>query len=275
MKPRTGAERYIAERLQEPDFAAAYEDARRRIDDVDRIVRTIEDRRIALGLSKAELARRVGVRPEAIRRLLSGHHANPTLSTVMSLASALKLDIVAIPAGEDAIDGDRRSVAVVDTTSTAAFIGGMGTTLAVMESRLIPRTPLGHRLVEHREAILRAAARRHASNVRVFGSVARGEDRPDSDIDLLVDVEPNTAAFDLLELGCDLEEELDVHVDVGTASSLRPFLRDEVLAEALVLRTGRMPRGWPTWWERSTPSPATWRKEALTRVSSMTPAAPG
>ncbi len=98
MKPRTGAERYIADRLDDPDFATAYEDARRRIDDVDRIVRTIEGRRVALGLSKAELARRVGVRPEAIRRLLSGNHANPTLSTVVSLASALQLDIVAIPA---------------------------------------------------------------------------------------------------------------------------------------------------------------------------------
>ncbi len=98
MKPRTGAERYIADRLEDPDFATKYGDARRRIDDVDRIVRTIEGRRVALGLSKAELARRVGVRPEAIRRLLSGNHANPTLSTVVSLASALQLDIVAIPA---------------------------------------------------------------------------------------------------------------------------------------------------------------------------------
>lgn len=104
-----------------------------------------------------------------------------------------------------------------------------------MERRLIATTPLGYRLVEHREAILRAAAHRHASNVRVFGSVARGEDRPDSDIDLLVDVEPGTTAFDLLELGCDLEDELKARVDVGTESSLRPFLRAEVLAEALAL----------------------------------------
>ena len=110
-----------------------------------------------------------------------------------------------------------------------------GTTIVGMERRLIPRTPLGIRLVEHREAILRAATRRHASNVRVFGSVARGEDRPDSDIDLLGDVGPDATAFDLLELGCDLEDELKVRVDVGTESSLRPFLRVEVLAEALVL----------------------------------------
>ncbi len=104
-----------------------------------------------------------------------------------------------------------------------------------MERRLIPATPLGFRLAEHREAVLRAAAHRHASNVRVFGSVARGEDGPDSDIDLLVDVGPDTTAFDLLALGCDLEDELSVRVDVGTESSLRPFLRAEVLAEALVL----------------------------------------
>ena len=97
MDSRTGAERYIVERLLDPDFAAASDDARRRIDDVDRIVRSIEARRIALGLSKAELARRVGVRPEAVRRLLSRHHANPTLATVVSLASALGLDIVVVP----------------------------------------------------------------------------------------------------------------------------------------------------------------------------------
>jgi transcriptional regulator with XRE-family HTH domain len=99
MRPPTGAERYIAERLEEPGAADAYEVARRRIDDIDRVVHTIEDRRTQLGLSKAELARRVGVRPEAVRRLLSGNPANPTLSTVVSLASALDLAIVAVPAG--------------------------------------------------------------------------------------------------------------------------------------------------------------------------------
>ena len=110
-----------------------------------------------------------------------------------------------------------------------------GTALGYVARRLIPNTPLGFRLIDHREAILRAAAHRHASNVRVFGSVARGEDRPESDIDLLVDLGPAAIAFDLLELGCDLEDELNVRVDVGTESSLRPFLRAEVLAEALTL----------------------------------------
>ncbi|MHB8594267.1 MAG: helix-turn-helix domain-containing protein [Acidimicrobiales bacterium] len=97
MEPRTGAERYFEGRSQDPEYAVAYNNARRRIDDVDKVVRTIEDQRVFLGLSKAELARRVGVRPEAIRRLLSGHHTNPTLSTVVSLAAVLELDIVAVP----------------------------------------------------------------------------------------------------------------------------------------------------------------------------------
>ncbi len=102
-------------------------------------------------------------------------------------------------------------------------------------AHFVPRSPLGKRLVEHRNAIIEAAARRHASNVRVFGSVARGEDRSGSDVDLLVDVDEQATPFDLLDLGCDLEDELGVHVDVGAPSSLRPFLRDEVLAEALPL----------------------------------------
>lgn len=102
-------------------------------------------------------------------------------------------------------------------------------------STFVPRSPLGHRLCEHREAILAAAARWHASNVRVFGSVARGEDNDGSDIDLLVDLDSEARPLDLLELGCDLEDELGVKVEVGTPASLRAFLRDEVLAEAVVL----------------------------------------
>ena len=104
-----------------------------------------------------------------------------------------------------------------------------------MERRFVPRSPLGKRLVEHRAAILKAVECRHASNVRVFGSVARGEDQPGSDVDLLVDLDPVANPLDLLELGCDLEDELGVKVDVGTPSSLRSFLRDKVLAEALTL----------------------------------------
>ena len=104
-----------------------------------------------------------------------------------------------------------------------------------MATTFVPRSPMGELLSERRAAILAAAARRHASNVRVFGSVARGDDTANSDIDFLVDLDPDANPLDLLDLGCDLEDELGVKVDVGTPASLRPFLRDEVLAEAVAL----------------------------------------
>jgi uncharacterized protein len=104
-----------------------------------------------------------------------------------------------------------------------------------MKGTFVPRSPLGHRLVERRGLVLDAAARHRASNVRVFGSVARGVDTEESDIDLLVDFAPGTGLFDLLGLERELREALGVKVDVGSPSSLRSFLRDEVLAEAVTL----------------------------------------
>ncbi|MBI4492248.1 MAG: nucleotidyltransferase domain-containing protein [Chloroflexi bacterium] len=65
-----------------------------------------------------------------------------------------------------------------------------------------------------RRDIERAAALRGAYNIRVFGSVARGEARPDSDIDFLVEMEPGRTVLDLSELILDLEEMLACEVDV-------------------------------------------------------------
>jgi predicted nucleotidyltransferase len=69
-------------------------------------------------------------------------------------------------------------------------------------------------LVARRDQILEIASRHGAKNVRVFGSVARGEARPDSDIDFLVDLDPDRTLFDLSELILDLQEALDWEVDV-------------------------------------------------------------
>lgn len=93
---KTGAERYLEKREKTAEYRDAYERARSSINEVDRIVSAIEDRRVSLGISKAELARRVGIAPESVRRLLSAEHANPTLTTVVSLAKVLGLDIVAV-----------------------------------------------------------------------------------------------------------------------------------------------------------------------------------
>jgi predicted nucleotidyltransferase len=86
-----------------------------------------------------------------------------------------------------------------------------------------------------RDEILRLAAKRGARKVRVFGSVVRGEDRPDSDVDFLVEMDPGRTLFDLSGLVLDLKGLLGAPVDVVTEAGLRPRLRDRVLAEAVPL----------------------------------------
>jgi DNA-binding phage protein len=97
MEPRTGAERYFRDRQRDPEYVAAYRDARRRIAEVDQIMGAIDRQRVAREMSKAELARRIGVRPEAVRRLFASKGANPTLATVVALARELDLDLLAVP----------------------------------------------------------------------------------------------------------------------------------------------------------------------------------
>lgn len=94
---------------------------------------------------------------------------------------------------------------------------------------------LNELLLIKREDILRIAAKYGASNVRVFGSVARGEADSESDIDLLVDMEPGRSLFDLGGLLMDLEELLGCNVDVVTEDGLRERIRERVLKEAVVL----------------------------------------
>ncbi|HZS79334.1 MAG TPA: nucleotidyltransferase family protein [Ktedonobacteraceae bacterium] len=90
-------------------------------------------------------------------------------------------------------------------------------------------------LQEKREDILRLASKRGAYNVRVFGSVARGEADDKSDIDLLVDLEPGRSLFDLGGLLMDLQELLGHNVDVVTERGLRERIRERVLKEAIPL----------------------------------------
>ena len=84
---------------------------------------------------------------------------------------------------------------------------------------------------QKRHDILRIAARYGARNLRVFGSVAHGDDRVGSDVDLLVDMAPDRSLLDVVGLGQDLEELLDRKVDVLTSASLHSAVRDRILAE--------------------------------------------
>ena len=97
MSELTGAERYLKDRRNDLDYDRAYTSARRRIDQVDSLIRALDERRCSLSLSKAELARRAGLRPEVTRRLFTAASPNPTLSTVVALAGALELELTTEP----------------------------------------------------------------------------------------------------------------------------------------------------------------------------------
>lgn len=90
----------------------------------------------------------------------------------------------------------------------------------------------------HRSEILQIAGNARVRNVRVFGSTARGEDREDSDLDLLVDATEHTSLFDLAGMTIDLEALLTVHVDIVTSGALsalpahRRVSAAEIIAEA-------------------------------------------
>jgi uncharacterized protein len=83
----------------------------------------------------------------------------------------------------------------------------------------------------HRDAIRATVARRRLLNPRVFGSVARGEDREGSDLDLLVDTMPETSLFDLIHAELELAELTGVKVDVVTAKGLHRRIKNRVMTE--------------------------------------------
>jgi predicted nucleotidyltransferase len=87
----------------------------------------------------------------------------------------------------------------------------------------------------YRNQIVAAASSRGAHNVRIFGSVARGDQHHDSDIDFLVDFEPGRSLLDLTGLSLDLERVLGCKVDVISGRGLKPRLASEVMREAVLL----------------------------------------
>lgn len=79
------------------------------------------------------------------------------------------------------------------------------------------------------------AAHHGASNVRIFGSVARGEEHKDSDVDFLVDMESDRSLLDRIGLIQDLEDLLERKVDVATVPGLRDYFRERILSQAIPL----------------------------------------
>ena len=90
-------------------------------------------------------------------------------------------------------------------------------------------------LKEKRNQILTIAKRYGAGKVRIFGSIARDEGKRDSDLDILVELEPGRSLLDIIAIKQDLEDLLDCKVDVVTEAALSPYIRDEVLSQVVSL----------------------------------------
>jgi uncharacterized protein len=165
----------------------------------------LRDARLHAGLSQAELAERASTSQSAINRYERGL-VEPSIATLrrLLLACGVELKLGLLPASSS---GDQPR----------------------------PGRNLRALLKRQRMRVIELARRRGAINVRVFGSVARKEDTPESDIDLLVDLEPGHTILDLVGLRRELTEALGVSVDVTTVGMLKKHLRPRILAEAIPL----------------------------------------
>jgi len=90
-------ERFRAQNMEDPEFRAAYERAARQIAQVDGVIQALDALRIDLGMSKAELARRVGRNASSVRRLFSSSGARPELLLIVTLADALGAEVRIVP----------------------------------------------------------------------------------------------------------------------------------------------------------------------------------
>ena len=168
---------------------------------VDTAALLLEARRSA-GLTQAELARRAGTSQAMVARYETGV-ASPTVRTLRRLLRAADRDL---------------ELSTVSTKIAASA------------------SPLAMTLREHRAEISAAAERVGARNVRVFGSVARGEDTPESDVDLLVDFPARERGLlPLLTLAEQVEQLVGRQVDIAAVEVMAEPVRDRALAEAVPL----------------------------------------
>ena len=164
----------------------------------------LREARTGAGLSQSELARRAGVSQSVISAYESGRR-QPSLPTLMRLVDAT---------------GSRLELEVRQpSTARPRVLGGQ----------------LGRRLRSSRAAVTEAAARHGFANVRVFGSVARGEETAESDIDLLVDIPDGAGLFAIARLQRELEELLGARVEIVPASDLKPDVSSNVARDLVAL----------------------------------------
>ncbi len=155
------------------------------------------------GLSQVELAQRAGVTQSVISAYESGHR-QPSIPVLTALVDATGYELA-------------------------------------LRLRRQPRRlrrlsgPVGRRVRRHRHDLVAAAAAHGAQNLRVFGSVARGEDRPDSDVDLLADLPAGLSLFGLGRIEAEMEVILGTRVDLIPAAGLKPGVRERVERDLVAL----------------------------------------
>jgi uncharacterized protein len=169
---------------------------------------TIRRARADAGLSQTDLASRAGTSQPALARYETGATL-PTVPTLERLLSACgrRLEIQTPPAAK--------------RSAPTSIRGQLG--------------PQAEELRRQRRRLLDAAEKHGVDRLRVYGSLARGEAKATSDVDLLVDLKPGRTLIDLAGFRREAAEILDLSVDVATVDMLKERIRDEVLTEALPL----------------------------------------
>jgi predicted nucleotidyltransferase/DNA-binding XRE family transcriptional regulator len=155
------------------------------------------------GLSQLELAARAGVTQSVISAYESGQR-QPSIPSLARLIDSAGFDLV---------------LSLRPQPSRLRRLSG----------------PVGRRVRNRRGDLIAAAAAHGVHNLRVFGSVARGEDTQYSDVDLLADLPPGMSLFGLGRLEEDMEAILDTRVDLIPAADLKPGLRERVLQDVVAL----------------------------------------
>lgn len=155
------------------------------------------------GLSQAELATRAGVTQSVISAYESGHR-QPAVPTLVALIDATGYDLV---------------LRLRRQPSRLAQLSG----------------PLGRRVRSRRRELAAAAAAHGVTNPRIFGSVARGQEQPGSDIDILADFPPGISLLGLGRVAEALEAIAGARVDLVPAADLKPAVRRQVEAELVPL----------------------------------------
>lgn len=160
--------------------------------------------RLRAGFTQRELAQRAGVSQSVIAAYESASR-EPSLATLAALVEATGIAL--------------RLELGPDLPSSPRLVAG----------------PMWHRLRRRRAAVMALAAKHGVTDVRVFGSVARGEDGPDSDLDLLVHLPDGAGLFLLSRFKHDLEDLLHVAVDVVPDEGVKPRVRVNIDKDLVAL----------------------------------------